>query len=358
MKRKNSASLLVILFLLLVSFFYSTEPGIQEFIIFSVLSAFLIISAFLTRHYYMTDNSSLKQRVIYICIAFVKTTIFYVAVIELTGFSLDYSFIALFFIALSIFTLWESLNLTMLEKGVLVLTLVAILGVRIYEGTVTTPSTAVQLYRSELREGVSFKNIQDLLLEDYREDFTLEKFRDLEPYLQQFPLRYNQPALLEFKDGQMVMVEVSREDQYKPLRISNIELLPEEIASYFRYYPLEIERKADFPEGMVGSETIIETRGAFVSRASFYQERDWYEQLVSVFGEKEVWDELWGELDGLLAPEGPVRGAGINNKGYLEFTFYEDWKVDKEVLDEIYALFRDKASKHDITDLPVVFKYN
>lgn len=358
MIRKNDVLPPVILFLLVVGFFYNMSASVQEFIVIAVLTALLMLTAYLTRHYYMTDRNSLKQSIISICISFIKFTIFYVAVNELTGFSLDYKFFVLFFSALLIWTLWEKLHLTKLEKGVLVLTLLSILGMRYYDAAVTTPATAVQFYRSELGEITSFENMQDLLMEDYREELTLEDFRDLEPYLQQPPLRYNQPALLEFKDGQMVMLEVSREDSDKPLRISSIELLPEKVASYFRHYPLEIERQADYPQGNEGDGVIIESRGAFVSRASFYQERDWYERLISVFGKKEVWDELWEELDGLQAPEGPIRGSGTNKDGYLEFRFYEDWEVDQEVLDEIYAVFKNRASEHGITDLPVVFKWH
>ncbi len=355
LKRKNSL-FLVILVLLVVGLFYSSGPNLQEFIVFIILTALLGTSAYFTRYYYMTDRKSLKQSIISICMSFIIFTVYYVAVNELTGFLLDYTVIVMMFFALLVSTLWERLNLIKLEKGVLVLTLVAVLGVMYYEGTVTTPATAIQFYRSELEEGLDYENIRNLLMKDYQEEFTTERFNELKPYLQQTPLRYNQPAILEFKDGQLVRLEVSH-DQDKLLRINKIELLPEEIASYFRFYPLEIERQASFPRGKEADEAIIGTRGAFVSRASFYQEREWYEQLLNVFGEKRVWDELWKELDGLRAPEGPIQGAGTNKDGYLEFRFHEEWKVDQEVLDEVYALFSNKALEHGIKDLPVVFKF-
>ncbi|MGI6648837.1 MAG: hypothetical protein ACOX5W_07190 [Bacillota bacterium] len=359
MKGKNNILLLTILFVLLVGIFYSsTEPNMQELIIFTLLSALMMFAFFLTNRYYITDKSSLKQRIIFICMVFITITIFYVTAKELTGFSLEYVPIVLFLVALIISTLWESLDLTMLEKGVLALTLISVLGVTAYQSISSKPSTAIQLYRSELREGTNFENIQELFFEDYRDDFTLEEFQNVEPYLQQHPLRFNQPALLEFEDGQMLMIEVGvSQEPNNPLRIKNIELLPERIASYFRYYPLEIERKADFPRGKEEDESIIETRGAFISRASFRQERDWYEQLIGVFGKKEVRDELWEELEGISAPEGPVRGSGTSSEGYLEFRFDNDWEVNKEILDKLYNAFQDKASEQGITDLPVVFRW-
>ncbi len=358
MKKKESVLLAVILFLLLVGIFYSTGPDMRELTIFTVLSALLLFVTFLVRYYYVTDQGSLKHRVIFPCICFINVTVYYVAVKELTGFSLDDRIIHLFLLSSLIFTLWELLDLTLLEKGVLILTLAAILAVSIYEGTVTTPSTAAQFYHSELREATAYEDFKALLLDDSQRDFTLEDFQNLEPYLQQFPLAIKQPALFEFKDGQMLLVEVSREDNDKPLRISNITLLPEEIASYFRYYPLEMERKADFPLNRGDDKAIIETRGAFISRANFYQERDWYEQLISVFGKREVWDNLWEKLEGMRAPGGPVAGFGTNNEGYLEFIFGKNWEVEQEVLDKIYEVFQIYAAEHNITALPVVFKWH
>ena len=223
MEKKYSVLLLGILFLLMVGFFYSTGPGMREFCIFTILSALLVFSVFLMRHYYKTDNSALNQGVIYICMGFIKISIFYIAVRELAGFSLNFSTIAFFFITLLIFTLWGNLDLTLFEKGVLVITLITIFGIRVYEGIVTTPSTAVQFYRSELSEVTSYEDIQELLHDDFRKDFTLEDFQDLEPYLQQYALRINQPTLLEFSDGRIILMEVFREDRDKPLRISNIE---------------------------------------------------------------------------------------------------------------------------------------
>jgi len=356
-KRKNNILFLVILFVLLVGIFYSTEPGMKELIIFTALSALMTIAIYLAVRYYMTDNVSFKQRVILLCITLVIITIYYVAAKELTGFSLNYAFIVSFMVALAIQMLWTSLKLTAFEKGVLVLTLISVLGVTVYQSIITKHSTAIDLYSSELRGETNFESFKVLLSKDYRDNFNLEEFRNLEPYLQQTPLRYNQPVLLEFEGGQMVMMEVGvSQEPNSPLRIKNIELLPEKIASYFRYYPLKIERKADFPKGKEGDESIIEARGAFLSRTSSSQEKDWYEQLISVFGKKEVWDELWGKLEVLRAPEGPVLGSGTNSQGYLEFKFDNNWEIDNEVLDKIYTVFRDKASEHDITDLPVVFE--
>lgn len=61
LKRKDSVLLIVILYLFLVGIFSGAGAGIQEFIIFAVLSALLIASSFLIRHYYPTDKNSLKQ---------------------------------------------------------------------------------------------------------------------------------------------------------------------------------------------------------------------------------------------------------------------------------------------------------
>lgn len=88
-EKKDSVLLIVILYLFLVGIFSGAGAGIQEFIIFALLSALLMASSFLIRHYYLADKNSLKQRLISICISFVKFTIFSVAVKELTGFSLD-----------------------------------------------------------------------------------------------------------------------------------------------------------------------------------------------------------------------------------------------------------------------------
>ncbi|MFZ7104962.1 MAG: hypothetical protein ACOWWO_20170 [Peptococcaceae bacterium] len=292
-KRKNNILFLVILFILTVGIFYRTGPGIKELIIFTVLSVLMMIAIYLTSRYYMTDNSCLKQRVIFFCMTFVIITIFCVAVQELAGFSVNYTLIVFFMAALVIQILWVNLHLTPLEKGVLVLTLLSFLGATIYQSIAAKHSTAIDLYRSQLREAANFESFQKLLLEDYRDNFTREDFRDLKPYLQQVPLRYNQPVFFEFEDGRMVMIEAGiSQELNNPLRIKNIEVLPEKIASYFRHYPLEIERKADFLQGMKEDQSIIETRGAFLSRASSSQQRGWYEQLISVFGKKEVWDEL------------------------------------------------------------------
>jgi len=359
MKRKNYILFQVIIFVLLVGSFYNTEPEIKELIIFTVLTGLVIVGIYLTNRYYMTDNSSFKQGVILLCMYLVIITVFHVVAKELIGFSLDYALIVLFMVIAAIKMIWMRLNITTFEKGVLVLTLISVLGVTVYQNRVTKNSTAIDLYRSEVRGETNFESFQELFLQDYRENITLKEFRDLVPYLQQSPLRHNQPVLLEFEDGQMVMIEVGiSQELNSPLRIRDIELLPEKIASYFRYYPLEIERKADSPKGKEGDESIIEARGAFLSRASSSQERDWYDKLISVFGKKEAWDELWGKLEGLYAPEGPVIGSGTNNQGYLEFRFYNDWEVDNEVLNKIYNVFQDKASEYGITDLPVVFRWH
>jgi len=356
MKKRDNIFLLLILFLIMVGLFHGTGAETRELLIFTISSVLLAISFFLIRYYYLTDKSSLKRRVIAICISFVLITLFYVVVREFIGFSLNYSTIILFNIALLIFTLWELLDLNRLEKGILVLTLVTILAVRAYDVTATTPATAVQLYHSELRGETSYEDFQDILVDHFREDFTREDFRNLEPYLQQHPLRSKQPALLEFEGGKMLLVETAYQESDGPLRVSNITLLPEEIASYFRYYPLEITRDANFPADSEQDETIIEARGAFIGRATFQQERDWYDQLIGVFGEEELWEESWQELDGVFAPEGPVMGAGTNSGGYLEFKFDEDWEPEEELLDKIYHVFRQKALKEGISDLPVVFK--
>ncbi len=357
MKTRDSIFLLLIGFLLLVGIFHGTGAETRELVIFTISSALLAISLFLIRYYYLKDKNSLKQRVISICISFVLITLFYVVVREFTGFSLNYSTIILFNIALLIFTLWELLDLTRLEKGALVLTLATILAVRAYDVTTTTPANAIQLYRSELRGVTSYEKMQDILVDHFREDFTREDFRNLEPYLQQHPLRSKQPALLEFEGGKMLLVETAYQESDGPLRVSNITLLPEEIASYFRYYPLEITRDASLPADSEQDETIIEARGAFIGRATFQQERDWYDQLIGVFGEEEQWEGLWKELDGMRAPEGPVMGFGTNPQGYLEFKFHEDWKPEAEVLDRIYQVFQEKALAQGISDLPVVFKW-
>ncbi len=360
-KRKDSVLLIVILYLFLVGIFSGTGAEIQDFVVFAVLSALLIALSFLIYRYYLTDKNSLKQRLIYICISFIKLTIFSVVLKELTGFSLDYSILVLFFIAVSIFTLWELLDLSLWEKGVLLLVLITILGIKGYESS--KPSTAYHLYRSELSNVANYEEMRELLVEDYCNDFTPEDFQELEPYLaplrEQGFLRFSQPALLEFEDGQMVMLEVSRETPDKQLGFSNIELLPEEVGSYFRYYPLELERKAGYPRNVIEEDrgAIIETKGAFISHGSCYQEREWYEKLIGVFGEKKVWDEMWDKLEGVRAPEGPVQGAGTSNKGYLYFSFCTDWEIDKEVLNEIYVQFSDYAAKHDILELPVLFKW-
>ncbi|MTI85676.1 MAG: hypothetical protein FH756_17710 [Firmicutes bacterium] len=357
MKKRDSIFLLLILFLIMVGLFYGTGAETRELLIFTISSALLAISFFLIRYYYLTDKNSLKQRVISICISFVLITLFYIVVREFAGFSLNYSTIILFTISLLIFTLWEQLDLTLLEKGILVLTLVTILAVRAYDVTTTTPANSIQLYRSELRGETSYEKVQDILVDDFRGEFTREDFRSLEPYLQQHPLRSKQPALLEFEGGKMILVETAYQESDGPLRVNNITLLPEEIASYFRYYPLEIKRDVNFPTDSEQDETIIEARGAFIGRATFQQERDWYDQLIGVFGEEELWEESWQELDGVFAPEGPVVGAGTNSGGYLEFKFDEDWEPEKKVLDRIYEVFREKASKYGISDLPVVFKW-
>ncbi|QGT98786.1 hypothetical protein SYNTR_0193 [Candidatus Syntrophocurvum alkaliphilum] len=359
-KRNNSVLLIVILYLLLMGIFSGTRPEIQEFVFFAMLSALVIASSFLIHRHYLKDKNSLKHRLIYIGICFVKIMIFSVAVKELTGVALDHSILALFFIALSIFTLWELLDFSLWEKGVLVLVLITIIGIRGYESA--EPSTAYQLYRSELSNVANHEKILDLLVKDYRNDFTPEDFQCLEPYLdplqEQRFLRFSQLTFLEFEDGQMVMMEVSREDSDNKLRFNNIELLPEEVGSYFRYYPLEIERKADYPQNIIeeDKEFIIETKGAFISHASLYQKMEWYDKLIEVFGEKKAWDEMQYKLEGLHAPEGPMQGMGISDKGYLHFSFCTEWKVDKEVLNEIYIEFRDYAAKNDIPELPVLFK--
>lgn len=72
LKRIDSVLLIVILYLSLVGTFSGAEAGIKEFVIFALLSALLIASSFLIRHYYPTDKNSLKQRFISICISFVN----------------------------------------------------------------------------------------------------------------------------------------------------------------------------------------------------------------------------------------------------------------------------------------------
>lgn len=358
---KNNILRIVIIYLILVGIFSNTGLGIKDFVIFGVLSTLVIVSSFFIFHYYLTDKNSLKQHLICICISFIKLSIYSVVLKELTGFWIDYSILALFFIAQLIFTIWEFLNLSLWEKGVLVLVLLTILVVRSYEST--QPQTAYHLYRSELSNVSNHEEILDLFVEDYSNNFTMEDFQDFKPYLNplkgQRLLRFSQPTLLEFEDGQIVMFEVSREDSDNKLRVSNIELLPEKISSYFRYYPLEIERKAEYPKNIIAEdkEAIIETKGAFISDANPYQEIEWYDKLIGVFGEKKAWEYMWNKLEGLRAPEGPIVGAGTSHKGYLHFRFSSDWEVDKEVLNEIYVQFRDYAVKNDILELPVLFEW-
>ncbi len=77
--------------------FRHRRRGVREFAVFAGLSAIMLVSALIARHYYLTDKSSLKQRIISICISFVKLSVFAVVVEELTGFSLDYSMLVIFF---------------------------------------------------------------------------------------------------------------------------------------------------------------------------------------------------------------------------------------------------------------------
>ncbi len=332
----------------------------QDFVILAVLSALVIGSSFFISRNYLTDKKSLKQRLISICISYIKLTIFYIVLKELTSFSVDYSILVLFFIALCIFTLWELMNLNLWEKGLLILVLITILGIRSYENA--GPSTAYHLYQSELLHVENHGEILDLFHEEYRNEFTPEDFQKVKPYLnpvkEQRLLRFYQPALLEYEDGQVMMLEISRENSNNKLQFRHIKLLPEEVGSYFRHYPMEIERKAEYPQNIIEEEreAIIETKGSFISHASIYQEIKWYEKLIGVFGEKKVWDDMWLKLEGLLAPEGPVYGAGTSDNGYLFFIFNSDWKVDQVILNEIYAEFSEYATKNDINELPVVFK--
>ncbi|OWZ83814.1 hypothetical protein [Natranaerobius trueperi] len=354
MKRKDSVLLIVILYLILVGIFLSTGARLQDTVIFSVLSALIIVSSILLRQYYLKNNNSLKKRLISLSISYIKLTIFSVVIKELTGFSVDYSFLVLFFVALSIFTLWEFLELKLWEKGVLVLVLITVLGIRSYENA--DSSSAYRLYHSELGDISSSEQIEELLDHDYRKNFSEKDYQKLQPYFtpdqNKRLVRYSRPALLEFEDGQILLLEVSQED---PDSFKTIELLPEKVGSYFRYYPLEIERKGDYPKNIKEEkkEAIIETRGAFISHHSHYQKNEWYEKLIRIFGENKVWDKL----EMLRAPEGPIQGAGINKEGYLYFRFCTDWDIDKEILDEIYVQFRDYAVKNDIQEVPVVFKW-
>ena len=68
--------------------------------------------------------------------------------------------------------------------------------------------------------------------------------------------------------------------------------------------------------------------------------------------------ELWINLDGVRAPEGPLIGSGTKEEGYLEFRFREDWKTKQKMLDEICSVFQETAAKHGIQNLPVVFRWD
>lgn len=348
------------LFLLLVGVFYKTGPGNLELAIFAVLAALATISLFLIKRHYSNKGASLKYHFIQLCMAFLVITVFYLALKALTGFSLNYSMLTMLFVALLVSAFWEGMDLTTFEKGVMAATIMAIIGGITYDTIATAPSTALQFYNEMVRNVENYEDYRGLLREDFRDDFTVEIYEEARPYLDQSPLRYNQPAIIELRDGRMVILEVglSHNEWNKPLRITKFEQLPEEVASYFRYYPLEIERLADFPQGEEDNDTIIEVRGAFVSEGSNHQKHDWYKQLISVFGDHRVWDELWQDLGTEFASGNPLRGSGTNSKGYLEVRLDESWQADERVLNEIYGRFQHKAAENGIEDLPMVFKWH
>ncbi|RQD74760.1 MAG: hypothetical protein D5R97_07275, partial [Candidatus Syntrophonatronum acetioxidans] len=176
LKGRGQGWLLLALFLLMVGIYYSTGPDLRNLALFTILTLLLIVSTVLTRHYYLPrgEKKPLKERIVSIFMFFIKLSLFFVALRELTGFTLNYSFIALFFVALTIFTLWDHLDLQGWEKGVLVLTLVTILGMRFYLGLI--PHNPFQLYNSQLGEIESFEEIQKLLDEDFKKEFTKEDF--------------------------------------------------------------------------------------------------------------------------------------------------------------------------------------
>ncbi|MCF8009686.1 MAG: hypothetical protein K9L17_00770 [Clostridiales bacterium] len=356
----NQIVWILVILIVSVGIFHGTDPGLRELLIFTVLSVLLVLSLYSTNRFYSTGRGTLKYRLIRTCILFMLFSLYFIAVRELTGFSLDYGLLVLFFIALAIFALWEHLDLTRMEKVILVLTLLVIILVKTYTTSVI-PKTSAQLYFSKIREVNNFEEFQETLTKDAGESFTREDFLEIKSHLQEWPLNMTHPLIMEYEGGDMILLETAREHEDRPLKVSNIELLPEEVASYFRYYPLEIEREADIPQNMEDDEEIteskiIECRGAFVSHGTRQQKRDWYEQLISVFGDKETWDNIWFELGGIQPPEGPVIGYGTESDGYLEISFDEEWEVDEKLLDKIYKLFHDKAKEHGIEDIPIVFK--
>lgn len=206
------------IFIASVGIFHGTGPEKHELILFTIFSAILVISVFFVRYFYLTDKKSLKQQVICICFFIIQITIFYIGVRVLTGFLLDYIIILFFTIVILLFILWEHLDFTILEKGIMILAVVVLLVVRAFDTVSTTPSTAVHLYNSELKGETSYEDLQDSLFGDYREVFTKEDFQDIELYLQQLPLKITQPALIEFEGGDILLLEAPMKDVINHLR--------------------------------------------------------------------------------------------------------------------------------------------
>ncbi len=355
MKLRDVALIQLVGYLLIIGYLYRTIANVAQVVILTILYTALSLSAIFIRSYYLKDKESLKRQLIGTFMSFIALSGFYIAVKEWAGIALDYEIIVLVTIFLLFYVLWKDLNLAGLEKTVMILVLLTIILVRAYNSTI--PNTTYRLYHSKISSGTNYENVRDTLTDDFKNSFSKEDFAKLKPYLLQDPLRTTQPTIMEFEDGKMLLIESAYDKEGEELQISNITILPKEVAAYFRYYPLKITRDASAPPGAEGDKTIIETRGAFVGRATEQQKRDWYDNLIGVFGKKELWDELWINLEGVRAPDGPLIGSGTKGEGHLEFRFREDWKPKQKVLDEIYSVFQETAAKHGIKNLPVVFKW-
>ncbi|OEF96124.1 hypothetical protein [Desulfuribacillus alkaliarsenatis] len=234
MNEINTKYVSLVAFTLLVGIFYTTNPGTKDFILFTILTAMLIGLLSVCKHYYIKDENSLKEQIIYMCLSMVLLSIYYILVLEIISFPLDYKLFILIWIGSILSVLRRHLNLSYMENAVLLITVITIFSVSVYDDYKNRPTTIIDFYFQNIINETTYEGLQNLYVDSERPNFTKETYNELSPFLNNPPRRFHLPVLLEYAGGRTILLVTEYSEEYETLQIRNISILPEELVSLFK----------------------------------------------------------------------------------------------------------------------------
>ena len=188
------------------------------------------------------EPQSIKDVLVLGCFSFSAVTLYYLATRPFLGFDLNYPQILLVMVITLVMSNQRHSDLNNKEKAVVITALIVFAGTLFYFAAI--PRTAVEFYSRNLLQAQSHEEVNALFADQFKEGYTEEDFAEISDLLQgSGPARVAQFSVLMYSERNSVLLDTTGGDLSNPVRLLDLQLLPEEVSSFFwQSYYLRLEQ--------------------------------------------------------------------------------------------------------------------